>query len=904
VRIGLGIILVASGVLVARPAEASDGGVTDAGATSETDGQGADGGALAPTGDQSAAPRPLTSIQPVYTPEAVKAGVAGDVILILTLDEAGQVTDVAVESGLPFGLTESAVAAARAARFAPARDRAGRLMAVRIRWIVHFTLPETRTPIAPRAPATSPSAASTPPPPPPPANVERYATGANGALAVTVREKGTGKYLPGAILWIEDVGELIHLDAGAKAERLLPPGAYVVSVRAPGHQQEERIERIRASERLERTYFIPKERLNEYETVIQAVPPRAETGVVTLQAEEIHGIPGTFGDPFRAVMLLPGVASPISGLGYPVIRGEAPGQTGTFIDDLKVPLLYHLGFLNAVVHPLFLESLDFHPGNFPAEFGRFTGGMIRAKTTGAPEERQTMLEADLIKFSAFHAQPFKLAGHAGAITAAARYGTFTFLARAFDPNSVLTYWDFQTRVDLRTGSGAWRLLILGANDGVGDAGHTDVDDLGNSVTVPERVTHVGFNRADLRYRVFRRGRVSGEVGMEAGPDYATNSDPAMRLHIVEWIARPRAFVDVQVAERLKLRAGVDTLYQTWPQIELSGVDFRNTFFPNFGLTYGAFVQAEWQPTPAWLIAPGVRSDLYDYHFQGGRAWASSVDPRLSIRRRLRADVYLKGGLGLYHSPPRFLVPVPGLEGFGLRENGLNESVQASAGVEAKLPWDVSIDGQVYINWLRRVSEYALNTGRDNNNMPTTQDRNTLNPDPPLEGRSYGLELIARRRLGNRLFGWFTYTLARSERYFADLGWRPADFDQTQLINGVASYALGRSWTVSGVFHYNTGRPVTPETPGTGPGGLPEIQTLRDNRNLDRLPSFWRIDARIEKREAFDTWYLDFYIDWLNISLQREITEYRYTLNPNTGQVRRRGDGLILTIPTFGLRFVF
>jgi len=97
-----------------------------------------------------------------------------------------------------------------------------------------------------------------------------------------------------------------------------------------------------------------------------------------------------------------------SGLGYPIIRGEAPGQTGTFIDDVKVPLLYHLGFGPAVVHPLYLDSLDFHPGNFPAEFGRFTGGLIRAKTTPAPEERKTMLELDLFKASAFHAQPFTL----------------------------------------------------------------------------------------------------------------------------------------------------------------------------------------------------------------------------------------------------------------------------------------------------------------------------------------------------------------------------------------------------------------------------------------------------------------------------------------------------------------
>ena len=174
------------------------------------------------------------------------------------------------------------------------------------------------------------------------------------------------------------------------------------------------------------------------------------------------------------------------------------------------------------------------------------------------------------------------------------------------------------------------------------------------------------------------------------------------------------------------------------------------------------------------------------------------------------------------------------------------------------------------------------------------------PRQARTGRSYGLELIARRRLGNRLFGWVTYTLSRAERQYADVGWRPADFDQTQIVNAVASYALGRSWTVSGVFHFNTGRPVTPQTLSGEP---PTFMTLEQDRNNDRLPSFWRIDARIEKREAFDTWYLDFYVDWLNISLRQEVSSYEYFLD-RFGNARRRGVGGILTIPTIGLRAVF
>src|SRR5690242_18703844 len=104
------------------------GAATDGGAP-------ADAGASSAEPDLSSAPQALEPITPKYTPDAMKAGVAGDVILVIALDDLGAVKDVAVESGLPFGLTESAMDAARSARFLPARDRKGQPMAVRVRYI-------------------------------------------------------------------------------------------------------------------------------------------------------------------------------------------------------------------------------------------------------------------------------------------------------------------------------------------------------------------------------------------------------------------------------------------------------------------------------------------------------------------------------------------------------------------------------------------------------------------------------------------------------------------------------------------------------------------------------------------------------------------------------------------------
>ena len=60
-------------------------------------------------------------------------------------------------------------------------------------------------------------------------------------------------------------------------------------------------------------------------------------------------MPGAFGDAFRAVDALPGVTPIISGLPFFFVRGSPPGNVGTYIDGVRVPLLFHLGAGPSVV---------------------------------------------------------------------------------------------------------------------------------------------------------------------------------------------------------------------------------------------------------------------------------------------------------------------------------------------------------------------------------------------------------------------------------------------------------------------------------------------------------------------------------------------------------------------------
>ncbi len=76
--------------------------------------------------DEAVSPAVLISkVEPDYPEPARRAGVEGAVVLDATISETGQVIAVAVERGLPLGVTEAAVQAVQRWRYQPARGKAG-----------------------------------------------------------------------------------------------------------------------------------------------------------------------------------------------------------------------------------------------------------------------------------------------------------------------------------------------------------------------------------------------------------------------------------------------------------------------------------------------------------------------------------------------------------------------------------------------------------------------------------------------------------------------------------------------------------------------------------------------------------------------------------------------------------
>jgi hypothetical protein len=133
----------------------------------------------------------------------------------------------------------------------------------------------------------------------------------------------------------------------------------------------------------------------------------------------------------------------------------------------------------------------------------------------------------------------------------------------------------------------------------------------------------------------------------------------------------------------------------------------------------------------------------------------------------------------------------------------------------------------------------------------------LRLDTRARGQAYGLELMFHRDLTRRFGGFLSYTLSRSSR-FTSSERIAAAFDRTHVLNAVAAYDIGRRWRAGGRFVFYTG---TPEPLDFG-GASTE----------SRLPPFYRLDVRVEKRWPFGSrgafWALVFEV--LNTTLNREV----------------------------------
>jgi hypothetical protein len=147
------------------------------------------------------------------------------------------------------------------------------------------------------------------------------------------------------------------------------------------------------------------------------------------------------------------------------------------------------------------------------------------------------------------------------------------------------------------------------------------------------------------------------------------------------------------------------------------------------------------------------------------------------------------------------------------------------------------------------------------------------------GRTRGVQVLVRKQLAKRLFGWITYTLSKAERAKApDQPYYPYDFDQTNVVTAVASYDLGGGFEVGNRFRYATGYPRTPVTGAYFDVKSGAYEPFFGQLNSIRIPPFVQLDVRVSKHFKLGESAVEAYLDLQNVTNRANPEEIVYSLD--------------------------
>jgi TonB family protein len=632
---------------------------------------------------------------------------------------------------------------------------------------------------------------------------------------------------------------------------------------------------------------------------------------MTFRAEELTTVPGTFGEPTRVVATLPGVARTPFGLGFFVVRGASFENTGFFIDGYPVLILYHLAAGPAVISSRLVGQLDFYPGGYPLQYGRFSAGVISLETAAPPTDRpRAELEIDIFRASALAVLPF--ARGRGSVALAARRSYYDLLLPLVSPGVNVNFGDAQVRADYRI-TDRLRASIFGfiSSDtfdrteatGVGATAASARDalkyDFGRAIarldyTTPELSAHwsgmLGFDRtgivqvdpgrpdrgitafgATMGTRAFLRWKTGAvattTVGVDAlGYDYTLDLD----------YSSPPGFAAVPAPQTnsrvVRIQTGVAQL----------GV--------------GAWVE-EILRLPRVEITAGTRVEIMAY--QGNRHVVA--DPRTVIRVRAHERVSIIGSTGIFHqAPPVFgLIPLVG------SPNLLPQRAwQSSVGTEVDLPFNLDLRVTGFFNRLWQLPRASFEFVEGQGGQGAMRARALSDG----EGHAYGLEVQLRRKIERGIYGWVSYTLSRSERFIGNGKVVPFTYDQTHILNVALSWDIGSRLRLGARFQLATGAPTSlvncsrwTAMPTNATCGVydSDVDGFRPQyiAEADRLPTYHQLDVRADYKFMLGPLQMSAYVDVLNAYYARTAEGWVYQHDFTD---RRPRPGLPI-LPTIGIR---
>lgn len=629
-------------------------------------------------------------------------------------------------------------------------------------------------------------------------------------------------------------------------------------------------------------------------TITPSVFRRTAESPVSLRmigVQDIEKNPGSNRDVSRIVRSYPGVSfSPIGYRNDLIVRGGGPSENRFYMDGIEIPNINHFSTQGAsggpvsIVNADLIREINFYTGAFPANRSGALSSVLDFSLRDGNPDKQTFkgtLGASEISLSG-SGHFSKRTTYLFSIRQSYLQLLFKMLGLPFLPN----YIDGQVKIKSRlSDSNELTFLALAGIDkmklNTNEKGENAEYLLSYLPKINQETFTVGASYHHYAGRHTQGIYLSHNYLNNRNLKYRNNDESSednltLSLRSVEQKTSLRV-ENRSYLNRWMLREGVETGYSQYTNRTLQRIYRTQVETSNYNTdleiwSWGLFVSADYtSPDKRFTSSIGLRSDAADYG-KMFRMW-KQISPRISSSYAFNEQWSIGGNAGIYYQLPPYTA-------LGFKDESgrfVNEGLDYMRVTSGSIGIDWHPDSRLAFSlegFYKKYNDIPLSL---DDNIPLACKGNDYGVTgnetlvSSAQGQSYGIELLARWQVPEKISLTGSLTMFRSEyRNNKHGSYIPSAWDNRFILNISGTWDLPHRWSMGGKLSYIGGTPYTPYD--VGKSSLVEAWDAQGRPyynyalyNTERLGNYAQIDLRVDKNYYFQRWRLGLYIDLQNVT---------------------------------------
>ncbi len=676
----------------------------------------------------------------------------------------------------------------------------------------------------------------------------------------------------------------------------IKPGIYRLQASAIGYKTVQTPDYIVSTKDITILIEMEESSAELSEVTVVATPFRRSTetpiGLRIIGLQEIEKSPGANRDISRIVQSYPGVAfSPAGYRNDLIVRGGGPSENRFYIDEVEIPNINHFSTQGAsggpvgIINADLIREVSLFTGAFPANRGNALSSVLDFKLRDGSMEHNSVkatLGASEISLTS-NGHLSKKTSYSVSIRQSYLQFLFDLLGLPFLPTFTDAQFKIRTRLNPKN-----ELLFLGL-------GGVDNMKLNTRLT-GEKAEYILSYLPKIQQETFTLGAVykhyagahtqtivishnylNNRNTKYLGNDESTQDNLTLRLRSIEQETKLR-FENTSMLGSWKVNAGVNIDFCKYTNNSFQRLynsqynEFRYNTTLNT-IRWGFFGNVSYLSADERLAASaGLRADATNFSNSTNNL-LKQLSPRISLSYGVTSNIYVSGNFGLYHQLPQYTaLGFKNSQGELLNKSlKYNNVMQSSLGINWKISRNIELSAEGFYKKYNNMP-YSIADG-----IPLAckgDDYGVIGNElliSTAQGRAYGIEVLARWIIAQKLNVASSLTIFRSEyRNNKQSSFIASAWDNRFIFNLSGTYNFPHQWSLGAKFSCIGGAPYTPYD--IEKSSLVEAWNAQGRPyydytlyNTQRLPNFGQIDIRVDKTFYIKRFMLGFYIDLQNIT---------------------------------------